>query len=108
MNRLKCRFIDDPKDAIPGDMWFAPWYAENRGKNLSKHYLAQYAGLRDPIILMLPNGCHWVLDFTSKNGDGWMVTGLAPNLTASPSIMMESTINGSYHGWLRDGYLEGC
>lgn len=46
----------------------------------------------------------------------WVITGEIPRLTASPSIWVRapewhsdgSVSEHSWHGWLRDGFLEEC
>lgn len=65
----------------------------------------------DGISLMLktPGGDWWVdgpsiLEGVVKNNAAWTRTGVVPDVTAMPSIH----IPGSYHGWLRDGYLNKC
>lgn len=43
------------------------------------------------------------LDAPSNNGDGWIISGEMPKLTASPSIWMNHP--HGWHGYLRDGFL---
>lgn len=81
-----------------GDMWFADWYPADM---MSEHYRRDHAGMRPPIIIRLPDGDDWCPDRPSNNGSGWTVTGEAPRLTATPSILS----NGGYHGFLCDGVL---
>ena len=89
-----------------GAMWYAPWYwdpanpeEDRRGKGiLSTYYWRDWADKRPPICVIGPNGREWMPDQKSSNGEGWVVTGDAPNITAHPSINMPG-----YHGWLQNG-----
>jgi len=89
--------------------WFCPWLwdpkkmEENRrafGQEgfLSIHYWRDHAMNRPPICVRCPDGSMWLVDQVSSNGTGWVVTGEAPFITCSPSIVVTN-----YHGWLRDG-----
>lgn len=69
------------------------------GHMLSEFYLAVQRE-RDPLMLVLPDGTAWCMDYAARNGPGWEVTGEPPHLTARPSIASEG-----YHGWLDDGVL---
>lgn len=59
--------------------------------------------------LVLPDGCTWLIDGPSNNGDGWTRIGTWPNIIAVPSILTPG-----YHGWLggpghnRPGVLVPC
>jgi hypothetical protein len=107
----------------PGSMWFTPWYHDpmdpgdvgkidgtiarmraepNKHWHLSIHYWTTWARIRPPIEVVCPGGIGWCVDAKSNNGDGWVVTGEAPNLICNPSIW---TGQGQgkpreYHGWL--------
>lgn len=94
-------------------MWFVPamvgddaefWIAHY----LSEEYMRDWHGARPPITVVLPDGTPWCIDhrFSQHNGakgpqPGWTIAGVAPLITASPSIHFV----GSYHGFLRDGVL---
>lgn len=65
---------------------------------LSPHYWRDWAGKRAPICVVCPNGEQWEIDRWSSNGTGWTVTGDLPNITCSPSIVVDG-----YHGYLRAG-----
>lgn len=106
----------------PCVMWEMPWYFEPHnpkdeaqrnsalkaiadgsfGKHkffyLSKFYWQDWSDKRPPICVVCPNGEEWVIDSKSSNGDGWQVTGTAPNITCRPSIKLPK-----YHGRLTDG-----
>jgi hypothetical protein len=75
-----------------GAMWDLTWFKDS----------SRYKKRPDGILLCVrtPDG-DWVVDGPSSNGNGWDRTGTVPRITANPSI-----ICGSYHGWLRDGWLE--
>jgi len=95
-----------------GAMWFCPWIIERgdyekviQGKSafMSSRYARDWWGKRDPICVMLPGGSHWVVDAPTSDGgghSGWTITGEAPFITASPSIVVPQ-----YHGWLQNGVL---
>lgn len=97
-------------DPVVGMMWEMPWMASPRRHDptrerhpasyLSVHYYRDWASRRPPICVATPGkrNAQWVVDSKSSNGDGWIVTGDAPNITCSPSIVVDG-----YHGWLKDG-----
>lgn len=116
----QCRLTDDSfrpggpggKDIKVGDMWFNPHMLEPDIKDyylayhLSRQYVEQWLGKRDPIMVCLPNGEYFCVD--SKYGrpenvtnEGWTVTGEAPAITVSPSI----NCIGRWHGFLTAGIL---
>lgn len=94
----------------PGAMWYCPWYwhvddeiitgsrRTELSSLLSRFYLETWSGVRPPICVCCPDGRDWVVDMKSKNGDGWVVTGDAPNLTCIPSVD-----TGTYHSYLVNG-----
>lgn len=67
---------------------------------LSRFYRDNWLGKRDPLCVRLPNGRDWIIDAKADNGEGWSVTGNAPNITCSPSIHA-----GDYHSFLVNGVL---
>lgn len=80
--------------APAGAMWFASWL---QGMDDFKSPDGNILVLRTP-------GGDWVVDGPASGGGGhWTRTGVPPKVTANPSIICDS-----YHGWLRDGYLEEC
>ncbi len=108
---------NDPRVFTPGMGWVMPWYWDPTGERerigkhvmitqarrgelgfLSVHYWRDWADKRPPICIVGPNGETWEIDRKSKNGDGWKVTGEWPNLTCTPSIVVEG-----YHGILTNG-----
>ena len=121
----QCRLVDSYderkalKDAQPdgrlpiGTMWHdedlyspegTPW---EPNCFLSVQYFRDHAGKRHALWVRLPDGHDFCLDSAcydhgrDPNGNGWTVTGEAPNITVSPSI----NCIGSYHGWLQNGVL---
>ena len=73
-----------------GSMWYASW-------------LKGLQGFRSPdgnILIVRTPGGDWVVDGPSTNGGGWTRTGIAPNVSVTPSIVI-----GSYHGFLTGGVL---
>lgn len=113
----------------PGTIWGCPWYhdptkaehvarserflaeVKDWGPNgdqrpyLSMHYHKDWAKIRPPLCVVLPNYGEWVIDSRSSNGTGWKITGWkdgdVSQLVASPSINYtgSATFQG-YHGWL--------
>lgn len=93
-----------------GTMYYCPWIwdplGEDAGKEciarpkgyLSVHYVRDWSTKRPPIVVICPDGTEWCVDAGSSNGDGWKVTGEAPLITCSPSILVPG-----YHGFLRGG-----
>lgn len=80
------------RDLPPGAMYNAWWMPpEWSGKD----------GLS--LVVVLPDSIHWTMDCPSPNGKPWQRTGIAPTITATPSILTPR-----YHGWLRDGVLVPC
>lgn len=78
-----------------GAMWDATWFKKYEPYNKSP----------DGIVLTVQTpGGDWCVDGPSKGGGHWTRTGTVPEVTANPSILIE----GSYHGWLRNGWLEEC
>lgn len=104
----KCRLVDGPHGARPGDMWFAHEMVEGehaafyKDHYLSAEYLRDCIGKRPPIIVILPDGSQFCVDSCAKGStNGWTVTGREPNITVSPSI----NAVGRYHGFLSNGVL---
>ena len=117
----QCRLVDDPEERkrlreehgrLPvGTMWHDPELFPAAGTPrpehgyLSRQYFAAHAGRRAALMVVLPNHHAICLDACATghfdDGDGWTVTGDAPNVTVSPSINWI----GSYHGWLQGGVL---
>jgi hypothetical protein len=108
---------NDTRIFTPGMAWPMPWVFDptgereragkhvmhklaDRGKlyHLSPHYWRDWSDKRPPLSVVCPNGEVWEIDRKSSNGDGWIVTGEFPNLTCSPSIVVDG-----YHGFLRNG-----
>jgi hypothetical protein len=81
--------------APAGAMWYADWM------NIEGYAVPGPDG--HILCVNTPDG-HWVVDGRATNDPkipGWTRSGMPPNVTANPSI-----ICGSYHGWLRNGWLE--
>jgi hypothetical protein len=110
-------YRNDPRVFTPGMAWYMPYYFDPRGERekrgehvmfkqsqkgalgfLSVHYWRDWSDKRAPICVVCPNGETWEIDRKSSNGDGWVVTGDFPNITCSPSIIVQG-----YHGFLRNG-----
>jgi hypothetical protein len=99
-------------ERTPGMMWSVPWYydpldpedvaerpvrAQKGHSLLGANYWADWSDKRAPLSVICPGGSEWCVDAQSSNNDGigWKVTGAAPLLSCSPSIVVPG-----YHGWL--------
>jgi hypothetical protein len=110
-------YRNDRRIFTPGTVWPQPWCFDPTGERervgkhvmfkaerkgalgyLSSHYWRDWSDKRPPLSIVCPNGEVWEIDRKSSNGDGWIVSGEFPNITCSPSIVVEG-----YHGFLRDG-----
>lgn len=113
-------YRNDRRMFVPGMAWYQPFYfdphgelkafigrsgfreeamfsraGDDKGNFLSVHYWRDWSAKRPPVCVVCPNGEEWEIDRKSSNGDGWKVTGDLPNISCSPSIVVEG-----YHGWL--------
>lgn len=96
------------KQPIPGDLFYAPWYAEEEWhrESLTAAYWALPEPRRAPIVVVLPTGSWHCVDsmyYNQQQGwhGGWSVAGTIPNLSVTPSIH----IVGHWHGNLTNGEL---
>lgn len=105
-----------PEKPRVGDAWYAHLMVEGPFARyflkhvLSTDYLHVWHGYRPPIMLCVPDG--WVLCLDAarrrggartvghEDGDGWRISGLPPNLTATPILETPG-----YAGYLFDGVL---
>lgn len=75
----------------PGDMWRLPE--------------VDFEG-REAWMIVLPNRGHWYTTLGMQQGKGWDVTGTAPHITVSPSVLAHADgLHAEWHGWIRDGML---
>jgi hypothetical protein len=88
---IPLRIIEAPEEGAgydgvePGDMW--AW------------------GPPGGWLVMLPNRATWgTWEHAAGTGKPWDITGDAPNLTVTPSILDPTPGNG-WHGWIRNGEL---
>lgn len=86
--------------APAGAMWNATWMRQGN------HY-RMVDGIT--LVVRTPGG-DWCVDGPAYPGGGaapvpnaWSRSGIVPDVTANPSI-----VTGSYHGFLRAGWLEEC
>jgi Family of unknown function (DUF6527) len=80
--------------APAGTMIRAAWYDE-------------YAGQPgESWLIALPDGGDWITTQRATGGGYWTVTGTPPDITASPSIWHNAP--EGWHGFVRDGFLEGA
>ncbi|HUF02801.1 MAG TPA: hypothetical protein VMM38_01355 [Aridibacter sp.] len=101
-------------DAPAGAMWFAPWYAEIWTPQL-EHVL----------VVRTPGG-DWIIDSEASNCTNkaervpyqkdhhcWIIHGEPPEVTVNKDGITcgaggGSIMAGGWHGFLTNGYLEGC
>jgi hypothetical protein len=103
---IKCFMLApgaDVNTAPVGAMWNCDWYRGEHHENGTA-----YDRHPDGLVLCVNTpGGHWLIDGPSfSNGrevGKWERTGVAPNITVTPSILQPR-----YHGWLRDGQLVEC
>lgn len=115
-----CRMVEYKRGMHPrkdggltvGDMFYLP--PEDKGvglsvrfvsRGISKYYYENNLN-RCPLLVIIPGPMMFCVDTMAWSngifyGDGWTVTGEAPNITMHPSI----NIGGTYHGWLQNGIL---
>jgi hypothetical protein len=86
-------------EAPVGAMWLATWFPPSFG---SPVHQSERPG--QPHLIVKTPGGDWDVDAKSANGSGWSWSGTPPNVTASPSILIQSSLP-EYHGWLRNGEL---
>jgi len=107
----QCRMAPDRDNAFEiGDMYFSENYDEFHTaefqRELSPQYRRDWYGKRPPLFVVTPAG-PWCVDAVSTDGNGnntghgWTITGIPPNITATPSI----NFPGNYHGYLTNGFL---
>lgn len=114
---IRCFLAETKEDRRnPGAMWFDTtnpevWKIEiesgNRVSDISDEYKRDWLGKRSPLLVRLPNGSEFCLDWwaTGAGKSGWTITGEAPNITARPSINYRPGDPGGWHGWLTNGQL---
>lgn len=79
-------------EAPPGAMYDADWYPPS---------FRPHSPDGRSLVVVTPAG-PWAIDGRASNGAfPWRRTGTPPDVTVTPSIDQ-----GSYHGWLRNGWLE--
>ena len=88
------------RDAPVGAMWDAHWMSDIHG----------YKRIDGMTLCVRTPGGEWCVDGPSYSegkvsGAGWSRSGVAPDITANPSILIPT---GNYHGFLRAGFLEEC
>jgi len=117
----KC-FLAETKEERkrPGAMWYDPTKPEvwkvliesdlRAGKmvDFSDEYIRDWLGKRSPLMVRLPNGFEFCLDWKASHAgnSGWVVSGEAPNITTSPSINMFPKDSGGWHGYIRNGAID--
>jgi hypothetical protein len=89
-----------------GDMWYLDIPVEDLGeRHLSAQYFAENAN-RQPIVVLMPGRNYLLVDgkcYDDKKGyhDGWIVKGIPPLLTVTPSL----NLVGRYHGYITNGVI---
>jgi len=96
------------EDAAVGAMWDAWWISDGRRDRYKGP--GSFVG-PDGLSLMVktPAGREWFIDGPASNGPGWRRSGTAPEITATPSILINASgARPGYHGFLTAGVLTPC
>lgn len=102
-----------------GAMWYDPtepevWKAllesdikQGKTADFSDEYIRDWLGKRSPLMVRLPNGFEFCLDWKASGAgnSGWTVQGEAPNVTVKPSINMFPGKKDGWHGWITNGQI---
>jgi len=80
------------EEAPVGAIWRAWWFEES----------PSWAGPDGQCLIVKTPGGDWCVDGPAKDGSHWKRTGTPPNISVTPSILIE----GKYHGFLTDGVLK--
>ena len=107
MEPIRIQFYEEkPAEPQVGDMWFCDRYLASeyaRDNVLSEEYLQNWAATRPPLFVLLPgNTCFCIDSRAGCDNKGWKVEGMPPEITVHPSINIKG---GSYHGFIRNGYI---
>ena len=111
---IKCRLLDKcPDDPQIGDMWYVTMDYMPISE-FSNEYKRDWLDKRLPLVVQLPSEpsnkypagysypfCVDQQASQSHDGSGWVVTGVPPNITLSPSI----NVIDIWHGWIRNGEI---
>lgn len=114
-------FMADTKEERKkvGAMWFDPtkpevWKAllesdikQGKTVDFSDEYIRDWLGKRSPLMVRLPNGFEFCLDWKASHAanSGWTVSGDVPNVTVHPSINMFPGKPDGWHGFVRGGII---
>lgn len=77
----------------PGAMVRATWFDE----------FSDHPDGIESWLIVLPDKGTWITSQKASGGGYWTVTGIAPNITASPSVFHNAPTG--WHGWVRNGEL---
>ncbi|MGC2239138.1 MAG: hypothetical protein WA584_23485 [Pyrinomonadaceae bacterium] len=102
----------DLRDVPVGAMWFADWYDAMFAAQLA-HVLVVKTPGGDWIVDSQSANCGLPEDYLQQTHHCWIIEGDLPNITVSKNgktcVAGAGSIQaGSYHGFLRNGYLEEC
>lgn len=121
-NLIEAKDIMHSSQLRVGDMFYAPrdylgkeegyedsplaWmFVYAKSYKLSEHYNQVNKSVRPPLLVQLPGKSIFCIDgmciADGKYYGGWIVSGVAPNITVTPSINAQ----GVYHGYLTNGVL---
>lgn len=108
----------------PGAMWYADWLEEGvplYGEEPTGRPLHHWRGPDNRVLEVMTPGGEWIIDSRASNctrpDDNthrcWVREGTPPNVTAGKAgntcqAGAGSILCGSYHGFLRNGWLEEC
>lgn len=101
------------QDRPVGSMWFAPWLDKTYCQPQLAHVLVVATPGGDWVVDSQSSNCTIPEDRQQKDHHCWIIEGELPNITVSKNgktcaAGAGSIQAGSYHGFLRNGYLEEC
>lgn len=107
------------RNAPVGAMWYADWMSDRRQE--SKVTDRTYLGPDDKCLVVMTPGGEWMIDSRASNctmpddkmHKCWVRHGTPPDVHVDKNGLTcaagaGSIMAGSYHGFLHNGYLEGC
>lgn len=105
--------IENLNELPSGAMWFADWYDNAYCVPQLAHVLVVKTPGGDWIVDSQSSNCTMPDDRKQEKHHCWIIEGNLPNITVSKNGVTcragaGSILCGSYHGFLRNGYLEEC
>lgn len=100
-------------NAPVGAMWFAPWLDDSYVVPQLEHVLVVKTPAGEWVVDSQSSNCTMKQDYRQAEHHCWIIEGNLPDITVSKNgktcqAGAGSILIGSYHGFLRNGYLEQC